>query len=679
MISASWNGAGIFVLVPLEEMSFFEPHVPKGISIYGLQEVSQHTVFAVNQAFEAFASSTAPSSCLATAAIGEEGLARLVEARNLFTEWSGNKFDQPVQIDLADVGQAVSSLLLTKLLERFRSVSKQCISYAGDLARLRSSHEELHNNFAALEAFIVSSNIQPISLVFGNPPVPGSVLDVADVKEVTQILPTSTFALSSVDIYVGELKSSKRRYGGLQIDLATLEEGKILARWHLDANQIAEGWTNLDFAKTLRGHQRTARLAIRTIGGLGDIPPLGLGQPQPLEAFRAKISPQGSITPNASLALRCWSGLPGIAPPNISKSISFSDLHGASMIKRVAIPFTILQAVEWVKTYWNPGVRPVGFRSQDRVVICNPPPKGITVAKLPEMALPEISRIETHALVQDDEEGPVEFSVLFSDLPEKKIVTTLLRGQTANNQLHFSGWVKCVPGEPVYISSVVPVAKMTGSIFLATRIPSGSSRNSAQAAFRDLQITSLGISDPAQSQLQMSDKGAKIASSGKPRNRMLSVEDLRRVRGTNGTAGASQVRFDRASSEIKCELSNEHQVVAVIPDVRVMQPIHLSLKARANRENKGAIKVGFGVSDFRMSEDAVLIQLKKKTKAMTDVAFTGWHEIGPAENAFFELDIDDRSKDFVSLYLLAQAEPSLGTNIAEFSNISVLEREQSNG
>jgi hypothetical protein len=679
MITPSWNGSSIFVLVPIEEMSFFEPYVPNGISIFGLQEVSQHTLFAVNQAFEAFVSDAAPSSCLAMAAIGEEGLARLSKARDLFTKWSGNEFNHPAQIDLSEAGQAIPSLLLERLLERFRSVSKHCITYAGDLARLRGSHEELHNNFAAVEAFIVSSNIQPISLVFSNPPVPGSFLDVAHVKEVTQVLPTSTFALSSVDIYVGELNGSNRRYGGLEIDLTTLEESKILARWHLDADHIAEGWTSLDFAKTLHGHQRTARLAIRAIGGIGDIPPLGLGQPQPLKAFRAEITPQGSSTPNASLALRCWSGLPGIAPPNISKSISFTHLHGASPIKRVAIPFTILRAVEWVKTYWNPGVPPVGFKSEDKAVTCNPPPKGITLAKLPEISLSEISRIEAHAFVRDGDDSPVEFGVLFSDLPAKKIVTALLRGQTAKNKFHFSGWVKCVSGQPVYISSVVPVANMTGCIFLATRIPPGSSRNSAQAAFRDLQITSLGLSDPEQPQVQTSNEGAKIVRAEKPRNRMLPVEDLRRVRGTNGKAGSSQIRFDRASAEIKFELSDEHDVIAVIPDIRVTRPIHLSLKACANRSNKGAIRVGFGVSDFWVSEDTVLTQLKKQTKVMTHVAFSGWHEIGPAEDAVFELDIEDRSEDFVSLYLLAQGEPSLGKNIAEFSNICVLEREQSNG
>ena len=85
------------------------------------------------------------------------------------------------------------------------------------------------------------------------------------------------------------------------------------------------------------------------------------------------------------------------------------------------------------------------------------------------------------------------------------------------------------------------------------------------------------------------------------------------------------------------------------------------------------------MSDFRVSENTVLTQLKKKPKAMTDVAFTGWYEIGPAEDAVFELDIEERSKDFVSLYLVAQGEPSFGRNVAEFSNICVLEREQGNG
>ena len=47
---------------------------------------------------------------------------------------------------------------------------------------------------------------------------------------------------------------------------------------------------------------------------------------------------------------------------------------------------------------------------------------------------------------------------------------------------------------------------------------------------------------------------------------MLPVEDLRRVRGANGKAALSQVCYDRSTSEIKCELSDEHDVIAVIPE-----------------------------------------------------------------------------------------------------------------
>jgi hypothetical protein len=677
MSTPSWHGSNIFVLVPIEEISYFERFIPKGISIFGLREVSQHAVFAVNQTFEAFACDAAPSSCLAMAAVGEDGLARLHEARDLFARWSGGEFIHTLQIKPSEAAQAIPSLLLTRVLDRFRSVSKQCVTYAGDLARLRASHEELHNNFAALEAFVVSSNVQPIKLIFNNPPVPGSFLDIEGLKEVSQVLPTSTFALSSVDIYLGELTKANKRCGGLEIDFVTLEENQILARWHLNADQIAEGWTNLDFVKTLRGHQRTGRLAIRTIGGIGDMPPLGLGSPQSLKTFRVQVAPQGSYTPNASLALRCWSGLPGIAPPNISKSISFTPFDSASAIRRVAIPFTLLQAVEWIKTYWNPEVAPVGFKVQDRAVKCNPPPKGVTLAKLPEISLPEISRIEAHAFVQGHDASPVEFAVLFSDLPAKKIATMLLRGQTAKADFFFSGWVKCVAGRPVYISSVVPVANMTGCIFLATRIPAESSRNTTRAEFRDLQITLLGLSNPDQSQVKPLNSEIKTIEASKSCKRILLAEDLQRARGTNGTK-ASQVRFDRTNSEIKCELVDDQHLIAVIPNVRVKDPIQLSIKAGASCSNKAAISVGVGVSDFGVREDIVLRQLNKPTVATTRLAFSGWHKIRPAEDATFEIDIKGRS-DFVSLYLLAQAEACLESSIAEFSNICILERKQSNG
>ena len=675
---AIWHGASIFLLVPAEEMSYFQKIVPKGIYLFGLQEVSEHTVLVVNQDFETFVSDAAPSSCLAMAAIGDDGYARLSQARDLFSRWSGNDAAPLVRASSSRAAEAVSQHLLTALLARYRSVSQQCVTHAGALSRLRANHEELQNNFAALEAFVVSSNVQPLKMTFNNPLSPESFLSVPGLKEVTQLMPTSTFALSSVDIYLGGVGGEKRLYGDLQIDLAAVEDGQVLARWQLQADEIAEGWTSLDVSKVLSGHQRTACLTIRTIGGIGDVAPLGLGPPQPLKAFRVQLTPRGPAPPNASLAMRCWSSLPGIAPPNRSKSISPTQALNASAIKRVSIPFTLLRDVEWVPAEWRVDVPPVKFEEAEKCIKCQASARGITLARLPEMSLPEISRVEARALVEDQEAPAVEFGMLFSDLPAEEVLASLQSSTVARNQLHFSGWIKSC-GEPVHISSVIPVANVTGSIFLATRMLPESSNRSIQAAFRDLQVTLLGLSSPDQSGVYSAVGRIEKNGAGRAFNRLLAADDLRRVRTTQSKNGASQIRFDRITAEIKCDLSDARNVCAIIPDVRVKSPIHLSVKARANRSNAAAIRVGFAVSDCQMAEDAVLSHLKKKGRNRSPVLFSGWHDMHPSEEVIFELDATSGSANFVSLYMLAEAEPSSGKNVAVFSNVCVLEREQRYG
>jgi hypothetical protein len=680
MIAPSiWHGNGPFVLVPMEELLRFQQFVPSGISIFGLHQISPDTVFIVNQAAEMFATQAAPTSCLAMAAIDEDGYARLLHTSDLFSKWSGSQFIRPVRIDATKAAQAIPTLLLTQLLQRFRSISQQCTTFASDLSRLRASHEELHNNFAALEAFVVSSNIQPIKLAFYNPLTTGSFLEVPRTREVTQVLPTSTYGLSSVDIYVERLNRSNRRYGGIEIDLTTVEEGWMQARWNLEADQMTEGWINLGLPKTLGDYQRTARLTIRTFGGVGDMPPLGLGPPQPLKAFRAQLSPEDSNAPTASLAMRCWSGLPGIAPPNMSGSISSAQSLNRSAIKRVPIPFVILRAVEWMPTESKPEVKRVDFDEVNKAVRCNPPTDGITLARLPEISFSEIGRIEAQAFVQNSEPSSVEFAIVFSDLPTNTIAQTLLGQRATTGRFYFSGWISAVLGQPVPLSCVVQEPNITAHIFLATRIAPGHPFSSVEAAFHDLQITLLGLSNADQAQPRLLGEGTKIADTSRRHSRILPVDDLRRVRTTRGKNTPSTVQFDHAIGEIKCELSDRLQVIATIPHIRVKSAIHLSVKACAGRLNTASIEVGVAVAGPRATEEIAIGQLKKQSSAEGPVVFSGWHVMNPAEEAFFQLDIVDGTADFVSLYMMAQSELPSGNNVAVFSNISVLEQEPRNG
>ena len=164
------SGMGLFVLVPVEEAAHFRSLIPLEIDVLGLQEVVTDNAILDANGSLTFLSSVAATSCLALAAIGDDGYARACRARDLLSAWVGKEFAPPLRIHSSAAERALSQTLLGLLLERFHAVCRQCTSYAGNLGRLRGAHEELQNNFAGLEAFIVAANIQPIQAAFINPP-----------------------------------------------------------------------------------------------------------------------------------------------------------------------------------------------------------------------------------------------------------------------------------------------------------------------------------------------------------------------------------------------------------------------------------------------------------------------------------------------------------------------------
>jgi hypothetical protein len=135
---------------------------------------------------------------------------------------------------------------------------------------------------------------------------------------------------------------------------------------------LTGGWTNIPLSRALSGVERTPVLRIRPAGGIGRIPPFSLGAPQPLSAFRVQTVPPQRNPVLASLALRCWSGLPGVAPPNITRSLGLPVKH-LSAVRRVPIPLPFLRDVEWINTGWNPDFVPVAFVHAESALQCHPP------------------------------------------------------------------------------------------------------------------------------------------------------------------------------------------------------------------------------------------------------------------------------------------------------------------
>jgi hypothetical protein len=668
------SGMGLFVLVPAEEAAQFRSLIPHGIDVLGLQEVVTENIILDVSGSLTFLSAVASTSCLALAAIGDDGYVRACRARDLLSAWAGKEFALPLRIHGSTAERSLPSKLLGLVLERFHAVCRQCTTYAANLGRLRGAHEELQNNFAGLEAFVVAANIQPIQLAFINPPSTGQSLQGSGTAEVTQILPTSTYGLSSIDIHFGP-SDRTRRYGTLELELMTLEEKRIRARWQLAADLLGHGWTSLRLPKALSGIERTPVLMIRILGGLGDMPPLSLGAPQPLKAFRASVSPRQSVATNASLALRCWTGLPGVSPPNITCALDATPMR-RSAVRRASIPFPFLGQVEWIKTDWIPDFKPVSFAENERAILCHPPTDGITLAALPEMSLNEVGRIDGLAGVDNEKSSPVEFALFYSDRPASDILGALSAQQAVSSDPPILDWATASWGQPTPVSCSISPSHRKGRLFFATRMQNGRANDYAWATFRDLQITFLGLSD-AHQPLPQRDSGIAETNAQKRRYRRLSLIDLKRARLTETGPGCPTLRIDHATSAIHCDFAPDGSLAAVIPLIHIKALTHLSLIAKASPLNSIPIDVGIAGSNPPNTEFAGP-RPHDASSARSARVFSGWQTLEPDEEIVIDLDVKDLFQDLISLHLVARPQtplrhPTSQRQKAHFSNIRLLD------
>ncbi len=418
--------------------------------------------------------------CAGFLAATPEALSLLEEVRQDFTRWAGLAFPAPVLVERFDV---LSLLLASNLVQQGQQVAAYATRLARELSLLRNAHEILQNNFAKAEALINQVDLAKVSLRFINPP--GKLTTGGGRQRICQTLPASTSGLVALDVHVAAPGS------GLAVQLYTLEDHQLQVSWVVEADECAAGWVPLILPAGLSGLARTPELVITPLGGVSTLPEFSLGPPQPLPGFRVSVD---GVVRTASLALRCWAGLPGVRPP--PQGAMPQPGEAAALVTEIRCPpvlrATATRACSAWQTEW-PVIRDVPEKNG---VFCHPPPSNVkpefSAAMIEGLTADRPLRISARGVVWDERAAPVEFALAAAP-PGVDVLGRLAKGEGG---FYFSGWERGSFKALAFIALHVPPHALKQNLFLLTRMADRAENYYAQAGFEDLRITFLGAPQP---------------------------------------------------------------------------------------------------------------------------------------------------------------------------------------
>lgn len=492
---ASAPGTSVFIskdlpsiFVTAEDLPHFEGSLPHGMAVFGIIEVATQHVQLLDERREIIKLVVAPMLCLGFIAAQESSIEKLLRAKSTFERWSSSDFPVPVLIPHDHLNDALSTLLSTSLVERMRTYAAHTTRLSRELFLLRAAHEDMLNAFSELEHFVVASNTQPISMTFENVPSRDVTVEESLSAGIKQILPVSTLGLGHIQLHLRDWEKFDRPFGGLTVELRTIEDHVLHQVWQLPLETLHPGWITLSLEKGFAGPQRTPLVVICVMGNIGLMPPLSLGPLQVLPDFRLK-GRLGQEAEQRSLALRTWTGLPGVRPPTIDLRPFDLSSSPNPRVMDIPVPSVFFRDVKAIMNHWIPEYTTVSFLADMRGLECHPPPDGETWAVLTDFPASEDAfRLSIRGMVRHPDAAKIEFAIAFAT-NDQAIRLQASRGDStlSFDKDSFSGWHTASYEEPVLLSLLVGFSGASkGSIFFGTRMKDGQPNAFAWTCFYDL-------------------------------------------------------------------------------------------------------------------------------------------------------------------------------------------------
>lgn len=255
---------------------------------------------------------TPPQFCIALLAFSGQSQNELTLLKDW---WSSTGFLEVPELVYYDEEKfnpsELNNIFINYLINKWRDTAERSTMLQSQLCSLRMAHEELQNTFARYEDFLSYARIPPVQLRFITEPTDEVAFTAArggKPLRFAQRLPISSRGLAIIEIHVRI--PDKKAEGVLSASVSTLEDPQELASWRIPYQAMHPGWMRLVLPKIWSGPKLTAELYLTFETHKGKAPTLSLTPPQLLPEACLRLDNGTEV--DRSLALRLWTGLPGI-------------------------------------------------------------------------------------------------------------------------------------------------------------------------------------------------------------------------------------------------------------------------------------------------------------------------------------------------------------------------------
>lgn len=255
---------------------------------------------------------TPPQLCIALLAFSRQSQNEL---KRLKDWWSRAGFFEDLELVYFEEEKIslseLNNVFVDYLIDKWTDTAERSTILQRRLTSLRIAHEELQNTFARYEDFLSYARIPPVQLRFTGEPTDKVSMTVdhhGNPLSFVQRLPISSRGLAMIEIHVN--MPDQNAEGVLNASINILEDPQELASWQIPFHAIRQGWMRLVLPNIWSGPKLTAELYLTWETLKGKAPTLSLTTPQLLPEACLKLNNGTKL--DRSLALRLWTGLPGI-------------------------------------------------------------------------------------------------------------------------------------------------------------------------------------------------------------------------------------------------------------------------------------------------------------------------------------------------------------------------------
>jgi hypothetical protein len=428
----------------------------------------------------------APNACLALVALSDAGDRELEQLEGWWRHVApdgrpscGNRIQ--IRDWSRDQGRFFAGLC-ERLVDQQAADARRIVQVQKELYALRAMHEESQTTFSYLSDYIAQVHLPEEQLVYAVQPSHIAIYPQGRERfQIEQILPVPSLGLAAVEIHIHTAGAGDAR---LQVALSTIEDAKTLGSWSLKAAHLKPGWVRLDLPHAVIGPRRSVMLSVRWEGGVKSAPSLSLTDQRLVRECWLKVNEAAVV--QRTLALRVWSGLPGLRRTSSARQKSDPAVAGPGLhLERRQIPAALRRAAHLVRPVEKVVDYDLLTQINDQGVFqLHPIEDHVAVAHIPGGCPADARQVFATVKTNHPDAQPIEYAmmVLPPGAPFEEFPNSGSDAKTGN----FSGWTMVPPntesGVTVFLDRTFPVA---AELYVATRVPAGKSNAFAWAWWLD--------------------------------------------------------------------------------------------------------------------------------------------------------------------------------------------------